>query len=72
MSWRMERSREELTDYWFAMKESWAKREGWKDAVHFYTDIFVEAFRHLPYTLGHVAAIYVAVWAFLAIGEKLA
>ena len=72
MSWRLERTREELSEYWFAMKDSWQKRKGWKDAVHFYTDIFVEAFINMPYTLGHIAAIYVFIVAFMAVGNRLA
>lgn len=72
MSWRLERTREELAEYGIAMKDSWQKRSSWRDAAHLYVDIFKEAFEHMPYTLGHIAAIYVVVVAFLAIGDRLA
>lgn len=57
MSWILKKSVVEIRDYADEMKDSWERRD-WKGRVlHFPTDIFVEGYRRMPYTLGHVSAI---------------
>jgi len=59
MGLRLEHVRDELGDYWYAVKDSFTKRD-WKNPrewAHFYVDIPVETLRALPYTLGHIIAI---------------
>lgn len=68
MSWRFSKAAEEWGDYKAEIRRSLDRRNSWRDAGHVFVDIFVEAFRRMPYTIGHVAAVLVligALWLFL-------
>lgn len=57
MSWIPEKTVDEVKDYAAEMKYSWRRRD-WKDRlVHFPVDVFVEGYRRMPYTLGHITAV---------------
>jgi|AntRauTorcE11897_2_1112592.scaffolds.fasta_scaffold00240_4 hypothetical protein len=69
MGWRLEKSAVEIKDYAAEMKDSWNRRD-WKGRIgHFPVDVFVEAYRRMPYTLGHTSffgnlalLLYVIFW----------
>lgn len=61
MGMRLERVRDELVDFWdevyyenHVIKRRYGKPREW---VHVWTDLFVSAFEHMHYTLGHLFAV---------------
>ena len=57
MGWLIRKTVAEIKDYVAEMKDSWQRRS-WKDRIiHIPVDIFTEAYRRMPYTLGHITFI---------------
>lgn len=57
MAWILDKTVDEINDYVDEMKDSWERRD-WKGRIsHFPVDVFTEAYRRMPYTLGHVTFI---------------
>ena len=59
MSYRKSKTFKEVADYAAEMKDSYERREFPKDTLHFFVDVFVEAYRRMPYTLGHIQAVFI-------------
>lgn len=53
MSWKLSKTRVE----WENFKDNIRWPRGLSDIAHAYVNVFVEGFRWMPYTLGHVAAL---------------
>lgn len=54
MAWRLEKAIPEWNDFAAEMKDSWQRRSWTERLVKIPIDLFVEGFRRMPYTLGHV------------------
>jgi hypothetical protein len=54
MGWLWHKTVAEVKDYVAEMKDSWQRRS-WIDRLqHIPIDVFTEAYRRMPYTLGHI------------------
>lgn len=61
MGWIAKKTFTEIKDYADEMEDSWQRRD-WKGRIgHFPVDIFVEAYRRMPYTLGHMTFVGLAI-----------
>ena len=63
MAWIIDKSVDEVQDFAAEMKDSWQRRTWVQRLFKIPVDIPVEAFRLMPYTLGHIVAYYfIAKW----------
>ncbi len=58
MAWKLDKTREEWDRFRAAIR--WPRDRG--DITHAYVNVFVEAFRWMPYTLGHIVALVPPAW----------
>ncbi len=71
MGLRIERVKDELSAFYAeVVVENGPRYRKPKDWPHLYVDLFVATFQHLAYTLGHIVAVGLPIWAAYALWNQ--